>query len=126
MNIQNARYSKDNEQIIAVIDGKEVTAPAISGNRFYNEIMRQVAEESLVIADYVAPPTQPYTISKYTIITRIQAAGKFEAALAVLKSDDLLYEKWSSVAVIMSNDQPARDLFAAVGLDPDVILAEGA
>lgn len=69
------------------------------------------------------PEPGPHRVSKYTIITRLEAAGKFAQALAVLRSDDLLYEKWSAVTVIHSDDKPARDLFTAIGLDPDEMLA---
>lgn len=65
-----------------------------------------------------------HTVSKYIVITRLEAAGKFTDALAALKADDLLYEKWSAVSEIRNTDQPARDLFTAIGLDPDVILAK--
>lgn len=70
------------------------------------------------------PEAPPHSVSKYTIITRLEASGKFEAALAALKSDDLLYEKWSAIPAIHSDDQPARDLFTAIGCDPDEILAK--
>ena len=67
--------------------------------------------------------TPVHDVSKFTIITRLVEANKFAEALAALKADDLLYEKWSTVQVVHSNDQAARDLFTAIGLDPDVILA---
>lgn len=124
MDIQNAKYTKNNVQIIAVVDGVEMTIPNSGGNRFHAEIIRQVSEEGLVIADYVEPTPGPYPVSKYTIITRLDAAGKFADALTALKSDELLYEKWSAVSVIHSDDQPARDLFTAIGLEPDTILAK--
>lgn len=65
-----------------------------------------------------------HTVSKYLVITRLESANKFSQALSALKSDDLLYEKWSAVTEIRNTDQPARDLFTAIGLDPDVILAK--
>ena len=56
MNITSARYSKlidqqDNDNILVVIDGKEMTVPVQVGNRHYDEIMRQVAAGDLTIAD---------------------------------------------------------------------------
>lgn len=69
------------------------------------------------------PEPGPHAVSKYTIITRLEAAGKFADALAALRSDDLLYEKWSAVTAIKPDDQPARDLFRSIGLNPDEILA---
>ena len=56
MNITSARYSKlidqqDNDNILVVIDGKEMTVPVQVGNRHYDEIMRQVAAGTLTIQD---------------------------------------------------------------------------
>ena len=56
MNITSARYSKlidqqDNDNILVVIDGKEMTVPAQVGNRHYDEIMRQVEAGTLTIQD---------------------------------------------------------------------------
>ena len=56
MNITDARYvlnSEDgtNDIIVATIDGVEMSVPLCEGNRHYDEIMRQVAEGSLTIAD---------------------------------------------------------------------------
>ena len=56
MNIANARYDVDrdgnNVTIIATIDGVEmhISIPS-EGNRHYDEIMRQVNEGTLTIAD---------------------------------------------------------------------------
>jgi len=52
MNITSAQYQfSDNQEIIATIDGEKVTVPAQSGNRHYDEIMKQVAAGDLTIAD---------------------------------------------------------------------------
>lgn len=64
-----------------------------------------------------------HTVSKLTIITRLEEQNKFDEALVALKQDDLLYEKWSAVSELRSNDVNARALFAAIGCDPDAILA---
>ena len=52
MNITSAQYvefeGKRNE-IKATIDGVEMHVPLVQGNRHYDEIMRQVAEGTLVI-----------------------------------------------------------------------------
>lgn len=64
-----------------------------------------------------------HAVSKVTVIRRLQAAGKFNAALNALKADPLLYEIWSAVLEIRSDDANARALFTAVGADPAVILA---
>jgi hypothetical protein len=52
MNITSAQYQfSDNQEIIATIDGEQVTVPVQSGNRHYDEIMRQVAAGTLTIQD---------------------------------------------------------------------------
>ena len=56
MNITNAQYKRigldgEIDTISATIDGKEVNVPLSSGNRNYAEIMRQVNEGTLTIAD---------------------------------------------------------------------------
>ena len=56
MNIASAKYTKNiisNEVfgIIAVIDGVTVTVPLDEGNRHYKEILRQVEEGTLTIAE---------------------------------------------------------------------------
>ena len=52
MNITSAQYQRDdNKEIIATIDGEELIVPVASGNRHYNEIMRQVAAGDLTILD---------------------------------------------------------------------------
>ena len=56
MNITNAKYvdsrqSGTNDGIDATIDGVLMHVPITSGNRHYDEIMRQVAEGTLTIAD---------------------------------------------------------------------------
>ena len=56
MNITNAQYHTDgigseNKGIKATIDNRIVFVPLTVGNRHYDEIMRQVAEGTLTIAD---------------------------------------------------------------------------
>ena len=55
MIITNAKYieleSGINDCIVAKIDGKPVSVPLDPANRHYAEIMRQVAEGTLTIAD---------------------------------------------------------------------------
>lgn len=65
----------------------------------------------------------PHIVSKVTIIRRLSAIGKFDVALAALKADALMYELWSAVPAIRSDDVQARTLFTAVGADADAILA---
>ena len=55
MTITNAQYYNDNSGnqtgIKATIDGKSLMVPLVSGNRHYDEIMRQVAAGTLTIQD---------------------------------------------------------------------------
>ena len=54
MNITSAQYCAEdgvNGSINATIDGVEMSVPLWEGNRHYDEIMRQVAEGTLTIAD---------------------------------------------------------------------------
>lgn len=55
MNITNAKYitneDGDNETIKCHIDGMSVYVPMVENNRHYIEIMRQVSDENLTIAE---------------------------------------------------------------------------
>jgi hypothetical protein len=52
MNITSAQWTKTEQHTIkAVIDGITMYVPAESGNRHYDEIMRQVEAGDLTIAD---------------------------------------------------------------------------
>ena len=54
MEITNAKYYANNDEnagIVATIDGEVCAVPLTPGNRHYDEIMRQVAEGTLTIAD---------------------------------------------------------------------------
>lgn len=55
MVIENAMYSEDGSAINCFIDGEELGVPVCEGNRHYDELMRQVEEEGLVIQPYVEP-----------------------------------------------------------------------
>ena len=55
MKIESAQYLKDfdgnNSSIKAIIDGVQSFVPVSEGNRHYKEMMRQVDEGELTIAD---------------------------------------------------------------------------
>lgn len=63
------------------------------------------------------------TISKLDLINRLEALNKFQDALKTLKSNELLYEKWSASSEIKRNDINARNLLETLGLDPDEMLS---
>lgn len=68
--------------------------------------------------------TQLNSISKLELINRLETVNKFQDALKILKSNELLYEKWSASTEIKTNDSNARNLLDSLGLDPDVILSK--
>jgi len=52
INITSAQYQReDNREIIATIDGEKLIVPVDPANRHYAEILRQVADGTLTIAD---------------------------------------------------------------------------
>ena len=55
MNITSAQYNVDrdneNDFILATIDGQEMSVPLNSENRHYAEILKQVADGDLTVAD---------------------------------------------------------------------------
>ena len=56
MVIENAKYKKnigtdDNSSINATIDGKEMSVPLDAANRHYAEILKQVADGTITIAE---------------------------------------------------------------------------
>ena len=55
MVITNAKYNKDfddtNCSINATIDGQEMSVPLDTGNRHYAEILKQVADGDITIAE---------------------------------------------------------------------------
>ena len=52
MHIQNSKWENaDKETILCECDGTPASIPADPANRHYAEIMRQVADEGLVIAE---------------------------------------------------------------------------
>lgn len=63
------------------------------------------------------------SISKLDLINSLETMNKFQDAIKILKTDDLLYEKWSAATEIKTNDKDARSLLESLGLDPDKILA---
>jgi hypothetical protein len=54
MNITSAQYVKKFDDIVCInasIDGEQLSVPICEGNRHYKEILRQVEEGTLTIAD---------------------------------------------------------------------------
>ena len=59
MTITNAKYSQSknsdgnffNDNVLATIDGKTMSVPIDTGNRHYKEILKQVADGTITIAE---------------------------------------------------------------------------
>lgn len=63
-------------------------------------------------------------VSKYVILQRVAAAGKFAEAMAALGGPgELAYEMWSAAQEIDSSDAQVRALLTSIGLNPDEVLA---
>jgi len=77
------------------------------------------------------PP--PVLVSKLLVVERIGIAGKLRDARAALKigradaelsdAELLLRERWEAASTIAQDDAQVRGFLAALGLDPDTILA---
>ncbi len=77
-----------------------------------------------VTRDYELLPAERRLVSKATIVDRLQAAGKLDAARAALDAQDLYTrERWNSRSAIYADDVTAIALLQAIGADPAVILA---
>lgn len=106
--------------------------PHAPGNRDYRAYQEWLGQGNVPEAA-PAPPARMRFIRKLVIIERLAAAKKLRQAMAALKleanaaglSDEelLLRERWRSSVAVAQHDADARAMFAALGLDPDVILA---
>lgn len=63
------------------------------------------------------------SISKLDLINGLETMNKFQDAIKILKTDNLLYEKWSAATEIKTNDKNVRSLLETIGLDPDEMLS---
>jgi hypothetical protein len=66
---------------------------------------------------------EPVFVSKLVVLDRIHALGKFEEAIAVLKANPYMYERWSAADAIDYSDSMTRAMLGTIGLDADIILA---
>ena len=85
-----------------------------------DQIVRDLAQDIAVNREI---EESRYAVSKLTIISRLEAQGKFQAAIDALKANEFMYEKWQAVSHLQSDDANAIALFTAIGCDPDEILA---
>jgi hypothetical protein len=82
-----------------------------------------VADDDADVQAFLHPPPPPVYVSRLTVVDRLIAAGKLADALAALASDPVIEARWNAATEIATDDPTARALLAAVGADPDVILA---
>jgi hypothetical protein len=70
-------------------------------------------------------PRERRLVAKSAIVERLNAAGLLAAAKAVLDADLYARERWYAPdkPAIYADDAEALALLAAIGADPDVILA---
>jgi hypothetical protein len=72
-----------------------------------------------------APPAPPRTVPKSLVMDRLAQAGKADGAFAALMGDPVFFTRWFSPdrPTVDSNDQGTIAFLAALGVDPDAILA---
>lgn len=74
----------------------------------------------------VQPGPDRYLVPKLVVVDRLIAAGKLAAAVAALAGASLAtQQRWAAAGQIYSDDPDALALLAAIGADPDAILAVG-
>lgn len=103
-------------------------------------IARAGGIDAVTIVDPPTPPVPPDPgppptplIPKLTVVERVGFAGKLRDARAALKigrpdaelsdAELLLRERWEAASTIAQDDVQVRGFLAALGLDPDQILA---
>jgi len=70
------------------------------------------------------PPAPRRLVEKGVIVERLIAARKLEAALAALATLPIEdQQRWANKVAVYADDPRARGLIAAIGLNPDEVLA---
>lgn len=73
---------------------------------------------------YRAPETIRILVPKRTIVDRLAAAGKLDAARAALDASDIhTRERWNTREAIYADDAATLALLNAIGAEPSDILA---
>ncbi len=76
------------------------------------------------VVDDPPPPQLPRLVRKSVIIDRLHAAGKLEAAYAVMQAAPLYdRQRWESRDAVYHDDPTMLAALSAAGADPDVIMA---
>lgn len=74
-------------------------------------------------AEVAALLNPPHRVSKATVIARLIAVGKLDAAEAALAQDRSAYWRFQAAQELASDNAEARALLTAIGADPEAILA---
>ena len=114
-------YTWANTTQTSLIRGSDgACIPLDPGNRDYQEYLAS----GIVAAEYVAPPAPVRYIAKLDIIDRLEAAGKFDAAMSALASTTAYKQaRWNTATQIASDDPDVTAMLTAIGADPTTILA---
>jgi hypothetical protein len=130
------------DAFIAALDAHSTSVgiPAPGEAPLVEAIARAGGMAAVTIIDPPAPATPPepdlsppLLIAKLVVVERIGMAGKLRearAALQIGKPDDdlsdaalMLRERWEAATTLAQDDPQVRGFLAALGLDPDAILA---
>lgn len=72
------------------------------------------------------PGPARHLVPKLLVVDRLIAAGKLSDAVAALAASSLaIQQRWAAASQIYSDDPDALALLAAIGADPETILAAG-
>ena len=64
-----------------------------------------------------------HSVPTYRILRRIEDLGKADAAETALNANRTLFRRFYTIGTIPADDENARTFLAAIGVDPDVVLA---
>jgi hypothetical protein len=115
-------YANAENSSITVTDGDTtMTVPADPGNRHYAEILAGIADGSITVAPYVAPPPPvPQEVTPLQMRKALRAAGLKSAAdvhLATLPEEQI--EAWEYAVTIMRADPFIESARVALGMSEE-------
>lgn len=96
------------------------------GMRIVSVTVEMVEDQPQYVNVLEDAPVERPTVAKSEVQARIIVAGKMTEAYAALTSNPVYFARWFAPdhPVVYCDDPDAILLVAAIGLDPDVILAE--